>query len=79
MVYLNDDYAAEKLRAISAGEKPLPKHQFARFPHRASGTLIRLLSTEVAKANYKDFNLIALCAYAYHLGVSYNDEGGKKK
>ena len=78
MKYLDDDYAAEKQRAKLAGEKPLSKHQFARFPHKASGTLIRQLPTEVAKANYKDFNNIALCAYAYHLGVSYTDKGGTK-
>jgi len=78
MVYLNDDYAAEKERARLAGEKPISKQQFARWPHTASGTLIRQLPTEVAKANYKNFQLIALSAYAFHLGVAYQHKSGKK-
>lgn len=78
MVYLDVDYAAEKERAKLERRKPLPQHQFARFPHTASGTLIRNLPTAVAKANYKDFTKYALCALAFQLGVSYTDKGGKK-
>ena len=78
MVYLDVDYAAEKQRAKLERRKPLPQHQFAKYPHTASGTLIRNLPTEVAKANYKNFMGLALCALAYHLGLSYTDKSGKK-